>query len=275
MYFRMASLTFRGRALGATVLLAGALFAAMVDRSHGAGVSWGYSGGTGPEHWGRDFPVCGMGRNQSPIDVDPDRVLDISELVTAGQTLGSRPAGFLKIEAAYEEIPLRIINNGHAVEVLYDPGSTMQVHGRARELKQFHFHSPSENQIGGESFPMEVHLVHADENDNLTVIGILFREGEPNPFIGKLWAHLPKQANVEVAVSDTKINASDLLPEDMRYYYYNGSLTTPPCSEGVSWLLLKEPVEASREQLDAIRSALGFDNNRPVQPQNSRVVIGW
>lgn len=262
----------------------GSVFALMVvlvavlsmgDRSHAAGVSWAYSGDNGPEHWGKDYPVCAGGRNQSPIDVVEQRVLDISELVNEEQTVGARPAGFLKIQADYKDVPLRIINNGHAVEVEYDPGSTMTVHGRPRELKQFHFHGPSENKIGGESFPMEVHLVHADENGNLTVIGVLFKEGAANPFIEKLWAHMPKQIGKEVVVADQTINAAELLPDDTRYYYYNGSLTTPPCSEGVAWLLLKKPVEASTEQLEAFRAAMGFANNRPVQAINSRVILGW
>jgi len=268
--------SFVGRlAPGLAVSLVAVLTTGVVDRVTAAGVSWGYSGNIGPEHWGKDFTMCGMGRNQSPINIVDARTLDITGLVTDQQTVGSRPAGFLKIEFDYQEVPLRIINNGNAVEVNYDPGSKVTVHGKARSLNQFHFHSPSENQIGGESFPMEVHLVHADEDNNLTVIAVLFKEGEPNPFLERLWAHMPEQIGRQVVVADEKINVMDMLPSDTKYYYYNGSLTTPPCSEGVAWLVLKEPIEASKEQIDAFRSTMGFANNRPVLPQNTRVVLTW
>ena len=274
MFGKTRAFLHRNTMLGLTVLVP-ALGLGVVDQSYAAGVEWGYSGNEGPENWGKDYPTCAMGRNQSPLDIVTERVLDISELVDEGQTVGSRPAGFLKIEPAYQDVPLIIINNGHSVQVNYEPGSVMTVHGRSRELKQFHFHAPSENRIGGESFPMEAHFVHADENGNLTVIGVLFVEGEANPLIETLWKHLPTEIGKEVAVSDQIINAAELLPEDTRYYYYNGSLTTPPCSEGVAWLLLKRPVEVSSEQLETFRSALGFANNRPVQSVNSRVIVGW
>lgn len=264
-----------GSALASLGVLTLALAMGLSGRSYAAGVEWGYSGNTGPEHLGKDFSVCGMGRNQSPVDIAEQRVLDISALVSEEQTVGSRPAGFLKIEPDYQDVPLRIINNGHAVEVRYDAGSKMTVHGRARELKQFHFHTPSENHIAGESFPMEVHLVHSDENNSLTVITVLFKKGAANPLLETLRTQLPERVGKEVTVADQAINVKDLLPKDTRYYYFNGSLTTPPCSEGVAWLVLKEPMEASKEQLDAFRSTMGFDNNRPVQPLNTRVVLGW
>ena len=241
--------------------------------SFAAGVKWGYSGDIGPEHWGKDFTMCGIGRNQSPIDIIEDRRIDVQ--VTEQQTAGSKSLSFLQIQPDYQDVPLRIVNNGHTVEIHYDPGSTMTVHGRVRELKQFHFHSPSENHVDGEAFPMEVHLVHADDSNNLTVIGILFKEGETNPFLDKLWAHMPDRIGKEVVVEEEKINVTELLPDDMKYYLYNGSLTTPPCSEGVAWLLLKEPVEASKEQLETFRSAMGFTNNRPIQPINTRVILTW
>ncbi len=245
------------------------------DGAHAAGVHWGYSGKIGPDHWGEDFPACGMGKNQSPIDITASHTLDITELVTGQQTVGSKPAGFLAITFNYQAVPLKIINNGHAVEVEYDPGSKVTVHGKARGLKQFHFHTPSENRIGGKSFPMEAHLVHADENNNLTVVAVLFKEGKTNPFLEKLRAHMPEHIGEEVLVADERINVKDMLPSDTKYYYFNGSLTTPPCTEGVAWLVLKKPVEASKEQINAFRSTVGFANNRPVQPVNTRVIVTW
>lgn len=274
MYCTTGKRSNRRLVLGLTVL-APMLALGTVVQSHAAGVEWGYSGKQGPENWGKNYPTCGIGKNQSPVDVLTERVLDIGELVSVDETVGARPVGFLRIEPAYQDVPLKIINNGHAVQVNYEAGSSMTVHGRTRALQQFHFHGPSENRVGGKSFPMEAHLVHADEAGNLTVIGVLFTEGATNPMIETLWKHVPSEIGKEVVVSDQTVNVADLLPEDMRYYYYNGSLTTPPCSEGVAWLLLKEPVEASSEQLEAFRSMMGFDNNRPVQSVNSRVIVGW
>ncbi len=275
MHFSIHAVWVGRSASGFMLVLVAALAMGVVNRSDAAGVKWGYSGDTGPEHWGKNFTLCGMGKNQSPIDIVESRALDISALVTDKQTIGARPAGFLTIKPDYREVPLRIINNGHAVEVIYDTGSTMTVHGRTRQLKQFHFHSPSENRIDGESFPMEAHLVHADDKNNLTVIAILFKEGKAHPFIDRLWAHMPQQVGKEVVVADELINATDLLPGNRQYHFYNGSLTTPPCSEGVVWLVLQEPLEVSKEQLDTFRATMGFANNRPVQPVNSRVILTW
>ena len=262
--------SFRVAAMTVVVVLC-----APVHQIDAAGVDWGYSEKNGPEHWGKHFTICGVGKNQSPINIADERTLNISDLVTDQQTLASKPAGFLKIDFNYQTVPLKPINNGHAIEVEYDPGSTIHVHGRSRALQQFHFHSPSENQINGVTFPMEVHLVHEDEEENKTVVSVLFKEGKANPFIEKLWAHMPDQIGTQIVVPDEEINVKDMLPSDRRYYYFNGSLTTPPCSEGVAWLVLKEPVEISQEQIAAFRAAMGFANNRPVQPVNTRVVLTW
>ena len=125
---------------GFLALLVGVMILGLGDDSYAAGVKWGYSGDIGPEHWGRDFTMCGLGRNQAPIDITPDHLLDNDQ-----ETIGSRPAGFLTINTNFREVPLQIINNGHTVEVEYETGSTLTVHGKTRELKQFHFHSPSGN----------------------------------------------------------------------------------------------------------------------------------
>jgi carbonic anhydrase len=256
--------------------VAAALALCAGNGAHATEAEWSYSGDTGPEHWGENFTLCGIGRNQSPINITPDdHTLDISKIVTEPQTTASKPIGFLTINPNYQEVPLRIINNGHTVEVEYEPGSEMTVLGRTFGLKQFHFHSLSEHQIDGASFPLEMHLVHADEGGNLSVIAILFQEGEPNPFLATLWKHLPEEIGEEVVVAEEEINVGDMLPSDSTYYYYNGSLTTPPCSEGVTWLVLKESLEASKEQIEALQTAIGFANNRPVQPVNARVILGW
>lgn len=262
------------RAYGGPLLLA-ILLVGFGEYGRAAGVEWGYSGSTGPEYWGQDFTMCGAGRNQSPVDIEGGRTLDLGSLVTGQETIGERPAGFLTIDHDYQDVPLSVLNNGHSIEVRYPPGSTMTVHGRSRALQQFHFHGPSENRVDGGSFPLEAHLVHADDEKNLTVIGILFTEGESNGFLETLWSHMPTEIGKAVTPENTVINVSDLFPEDLRYYYFNGSLTTPPCSEGVAWLLIKEPVEASKEQIEQFRSTMGFENNRPIQPINTRVILTW
>ncbi len=219
---------------------------------------WGYLGEAGPENWAKldsKFAMCGQGRNQSPID--------LSDLIKADL----KP---LKFE--YKEGATHIINNGHAVQVDYAAGSFLIVEGRTFELKQFHFHSPSENLIKGKQFPLEVHLVHADKNGNLAVIAVMFEEGPPNPLLTKLWQMMPVKVDEKIALP-AGLSATEMLPPDRTYYRYNGSLTTPPCTEGVWWLVLKKPATVSKAQVEQFSKRLGFANNRPIQPLNARPVL--
>ena len=220
--------------------------------------NWGYSGNEGPEHWGElapEYAACSAGKNQSPINL-------------TGIIEGELPELRVNYQAGGHEI----VNDGHTIQVNYAPGSTMTVGGRSFELKQFHFHSPSENTIEGQSYPMEAHFVHADENGNLAVIGVMFKPGEPNAELEKAWARIPEEAGQENALEET-VDANLLLPPDRAYYRYNGSLTTPPCSEGVRWFIMKSNDTASQEQIEKFVSTLHHANNRPVQPINARVVI--
>lgn len=219
---------------------------------------WGYSGEAGPANWSKldpKFEMCALGRNQSPID--------LSGLVEADL----KPLKF-----AYKAGAADIVNNGHTVQVNYAPGSMLTVDGRTFELKQFHFHSPSENKVGGKQFPLEGHLVHADKDGNLAVVAVMFQEGAANALLAKLWEKMPAKAG-EKADLPAGLSATQLLPGERDYYRFNGSLTTPPCSEGVWWLVMKQPASASKAQVGQFSKTVGFANNRPIQPVNARPVL--
>ncbi|MGB3192889.1 carbonic anhydrase [Lyngbya sp. PCC 8106] len=218
---------------------------------------WGYRGEIGPENWAalnEEFALCETGLQQSPINIDTS-------------VLTPKP----KIEFSYDYTPLKVINRGHTVEVEYEAGSTIKIDDQQYELLQFHFHSPSEHQLDGKSYPMEVHLVHQSSDGELAVIGILMAEGTENRFISSLWPHVPEETR-ENPVSGVAINASALPPQEQVYYNYRGSLTTPPCSEGVNWIVFEKPIEVSSKQIEYFRSLYNV-NARPVQPVNERQVI--
>lgn len=222
-------------------------------------IHWGYEGEGAPAHWGSlkpEYATCGSGLYQSPIDIN--------------KTI---PAALDKLAFSYKESPLRILNNGHAIQVNYAPGSSYMVDGKTYELIQFHFHAPSEHSIKGDLYDMEMHLVHKNSRDELAVVGVMMKKGKPNNIIQVLWDNIPAEVNQENAVDGISVNAAGLLPEDTSYYHYFGSLTTPPCSEGVNWSVLKSPIEVSEEQIAKFRSVMGVDTNRPVLPVNTRFVL--
>jgi carbonic anhydrase len=219
---------------------------------------FGYSGAAGPSHWGgisEHWRACSVGRNQSPVNLARFIEADLPPL-----------------EFRYATFGKDVINNGHTVQVNYAPGSTLGIDGKTFTLLQFHFHSPSEHHVEGRDFPLEAHLVHQDENGDLAVVGVLFEEGAANDLVGLVWAAMPGAAGGRSMLGNN-ITASGLLPADRDYIRYNGSLTTPPCSEGVRWLLMKQRMSVSGQQIAAFQQALGFANNRPVQPQNARPVL--
>jgi carbonic anhydrase len=223
----------------------------------GHGTHWGYKGDLGPDKWTTlkpEFAAC-AGRNQSPINV------------TSTINAELKPVKFNYKAGGHE-----VINNGHAVQVNFEAGSSIDVDGIAFELKQFHFHSPSENQIDGKSFPLEVHFVHADKDGNLAVVSVVFDEGKSNPVVAAAWSQMPKSEGGKNPLA-TKVSGVGLLPASRDYYRYNGSLTTPPCTEGVRWLVMKQPMSVSKQQIEQFTTTLGFTNNRPVQPVNARPVL--
>ena len=233
---------------------------------------WGYSGEAGPENWAKIDPnnvMCAIGRNQSPIDLAGFIEGDLKPLKLDYGTHAAEIANHGKVAPVG---PANIVNNGHTVQVNYLPGSTLTVDGRAFELKQFHFHSPSENTLAGKSFPLEAHLVHADKEGNLAVVALLFNEGAANPFLAKLWDKVPAKKDDKAALA-AGLNVSSLLPASKDYYRFNGSLTTPPCTEGVRWLVMKKQATVSKAQVEQFVKAVGHPNNRPVQSVNARPVI--
>jgi carbonic anhydrase len=243
-----------------TVSLAAAMLAVVAASCAGTALAqhWGYSGEAGPENWSKidpKFAMCALGRNQSPIDL---RGFVESELKS--------------LKFAYKAGAADIVNNGHTVQVDYAPGSSLTADGRTFELKQFHFHAPSENKVGGKQFPLEGHLVHADKDGNLAVVAVMFQAGAANPLLAKLWEKMPAKAGEKSALP-AGLSVSQLLPADRAYYRFNGSLTTPPCSEGVWWFVMKNPASASKAQVEQFAKTLGFANNRPIQPVNARPVL--
>lgn len=221
-------------------------------------VHWGYSGHEGPEYWGKldpKFTSCSEGKNQSPINLT-----------------GMIEGELLPLTFNYQAGGNEILNNGHTIQVNYIHGSSITVNGEQFELKQFHFHAPSENTIEGTSYPMEAHFVHADKNGNLAVIALMFKRGDKNAELEKAWIEMPEKAG-EQKVIPNRLDANILLPQNRDYYRFNGSLTTPPCSEGVWWFVIKQNATASKEQIEHFSHTMHHPNNRPVQPVHARMII--
>ena len=248
--FDMTSLT-RVVAVVACALIAGT--AAAEGSSH----HWSYKGDTGPSKWGsleKEYSACARGHLQSPIDIHDDV---------------AKAANLPAINFDYKPAPLRIIDNGHSIQINYAPGSFITVGDKRYELKQFHFHKPSEEKINGKAYPMVAHLVHQDAQEHLAVVAVLLTTGGSNPLIKTAFDNLPKEKEHENAVENATINAADLLPKNRGYYTFSGSLTTPPCSEGVTWFVLKHPTSVSAEQVATFGKSYPM-NARPVQPLHGR-----
>ncbi|MFN2243733.1 MAG: carbonic anhydrase [Anaerolineae bacterium] len=224
----------------------------------GAAPHWTYAGATGPEHWGEldtAFSTCASGVNQSPIDIRSTLDADLPPL-----------------RIRYEGRGTEILNNGHTIQVNVAPGSILTLEGTPFELKQFHFHAPSENTVDGESFAMEAQLVHADAEGHLAVMGVLYRLGKENQAMAEMLAYMPHEAGMKQALLSS-IDPAGFLPRVGDYYRFNGSLTTPPCTEGVRWVVIKEPLAVSKGQVQAFQAAMHGANNRPVQEVNARPVL--
>lgn len=218
---------------------------------------WGYDEDLGPKNWAEldeRFAICESGLNQSPINITNPIDAQLSPLLFQGESKATT-----------------FVNNGHTVQVNFASGSYLTIEGKKYSLKQIHFHTPSENQIDGKSYPMEAHLVHADSYNNLAVVGIMFEESEDNIVLNKLLRNLPENADESQNVK-SEVLGYEILPELREYYTYSGSLTTPPCSEGVRWVVLKTPVEISKSQLNDFKNVMPI-NNRPIQNTNSRYIL--
>ncbi|MGV0958647.1 MAG: carbonic anhydrase [Limnohabitans sp.] len=226
--------------------------------NHGHAPHWEYEGKAGPAQWGsleKDFVTCKIGGEQSPIDIS---------------TKATEKAKLPGIKTAYSASAGELVNNGHTIQINLAEGGSATVPSGSYKLLQFHFHTPSEEKINGKNFPLVAHMVHKNDAGNLAVIGVLFKQGQENKALKDIFAALPAKEGKEALKQN--FDATTLLPANMGYYAFKGSLTTPPCSEGVAWQVLKTPVEMSKAQIQAFQKVFKM-NARPVQPLNQRKVL--
>lgn len=228
-----------------------------VSVAHAEGQHWTYGGHAGPGEWGAlspEFAECRLGKHQSPIDIRAPKAADL-------------PA----IKFDYKPSPLKVIDNGHTIQVNYAPGSSIDVGNAHYELVQFHFHKPSEEKIDGKAHAMVVHLVHRNAAGRLAVVAVLLDKGGANELIDTIWKNVPKTKDREASIGGVTIDAAKLLPDNKGYYTFQGSLTTPPCSEEVTWLVLKTPVRIGERDIAAFGKIYPM-NARPTQALNGRAV---
>lgn len=239
-----------------------ATFLSVILLADGHGTHWGYTGHEGAENWGDlapEYSMCKLGKAQTPINIEKKVLACTNDLQ--------------KIKFDYTTASTEVLNNGHTIQVAIEDGSSIEIDGIKFTLKQFHFHTPSENQIEGKNFPLEAHLVHASKDGELAVIALMFENGAENPLIKKVWEAMPHEVDKKtpLVLSAKEINA--FLPEKKQYYRFDGSLTTPPCSEGVRWFVLKKYVTISPAQVEEFLHTVHHENNRPIQPINARKVM--
>jgi carbonic anhydrase len=217
---------------------------------------WSYDGEEGPTHWGKLNPAwaqCDSGKRQSPIDIHDGIKVDLEP-----------------IKFNYKPVHFKVIDDGHTIRVDLEPGNHFTLTGHTYELKQFHFHRPSEEHVNGKGFQMVVHLVHKSDQGKLAVVSLLVDEGVANGIVQTVWNDLPLERNEPVVPTGT-IDLSQLLPTVRDYYTYMGSLTTPPCTEGVLWMVMKQPIKMSAQQI-GIFARLYPMNARPVQSNDGRII---
>jgi carbonic anhydrase len=225
--------------------------------AHGGAAHWGYDGPAGPQTWGGlkpEFALCANGQRQSPIDI------------RGGLSVDLEPVKF-----DYQSTRFGVVDNGHTVQVNVAVGNNIEINGKRFELKQFHFHRPSEERIDGRQFEMSVHLVHKDEQGKLAVVAVLLDKGQLQPAVQKVWNNLPLEKNEE-AQARISLDINEILPVDRRYFTYMGSLTTPPCSEGVHWVVMRQPVTMTAEQIELFARIYPM-NARPVQQASGRRIM--
>jgi len=214
---------------------------------------WGYSGEMGPQHW---KGICQMGQSQSPVDI---------VAATVDSTL-------TPITFNYPDTPLSVVNNGHTIKVMPENAS-VTIGEKTYPLLQFHFHTPSENKVNNTAFPMEMHLVHKNEAGEVVAVGILFQLGDENPLLSVIEKNLHEHVG-HAQKTEKTFNINELLPTDKSYYHFEGSFTTPPCTEGIQWYVLKTPMSASQSQIDRFHTAMG-NNARPTQALNERSIVEY
>ncbi len=241
----------------ATAKRASAVGAASGHTSATAPAHWSYQGAAGPQTWGGlkpEFTTCANGQRQSPIDIRGGLAVDLEP-----------------VKFNYQASPFAVIDNGHTVQANISSGNSIEIGGKRFELQQFHFHRPSEERIDGRQFEMSLHLVHKDEQGRMAVVGVLFDKGPAQPAVQRVWNGLPLEKGEELAAR-VPLELGDLLPTDRRYFTYMGSLTTPPCSEGVQWVVMRQPMTMSPEQIELFARMYPM-NARPVQQAAGRRIL--
>lgn len=225
-------------------------------KADGHAAHWDYAGEAGPDKWGQlkpEFAACTNGTRQSPIDIRSGVKVDLEP-----------------IQFDYRPTSFAVVDNGHTIQVNLGGGNAIEIQGRRFDLVQFHFHRPSEERINGRQFDMVAHLVHKDPEGKLAVVAVLLDRGSAQPLIQTVWNNLPLEKGTEVQVKGD-LDMNHLLPADRRYYTYMGSLTTPPCSEGVLWMVLQQPVPIAQDQV-GVFSRLYPMNARPIQQASGRLI---
>jgi carbonic anhydrase len=238
-------------------LVAVALSASLLAGTHGT--HWGYTGHE--SNWGElspEFAMCKDGVNQSPINIVKSDVVATK--------------GLEKIKFNYVSKATKVVNNGHTIQVNVASGSSITVDGIEFELKQFHFHTPSENKIDNKHFPLEAHFVHASKDGKLAVVAVMFEDGKENSVLKQIWSKMPQKVTESSCGLDSA-NIKEILPANKAYYRFSGSLTTPPCSEGVRWFVMQEYSHISKSQVEKFAKIVHGHNNRDVLPLNARKVI--
>ena len=218
--------------------------------------TWSYEGETGPANWGKINPAwakCGSGNRQSPIDIRDGMKVELEQ-----------------ISFDYHPSTFNVTDNGHTVQVMVGSGNFLTVQNRMYELIQFHFHRPSEERINGKGYEMVVHLVHKDGEGRIAMLALLLERGKSQPVIQTVWNNLPLE-KLETLAPAVVLDPMELLPARRDYFTFMGSMTTPPCQEGVLWLVMKEPIQASPAQM-ALFSRLYPLNSRPIQPGSGRII---
>jgi carbonic anhydrase len=222
-------------------------------------VVWSYEGETGPEHWGDlkpEFIQCKEGKEQSPVDL-----------------IYKKPLSDRPLEIHYQPTAATIVDTGHTIQVNFAAGNVLQVDGKTYTLTNAVFHTASEHTISGNRLPLEIQLNHQADDGSMAVLAVIMIDGSSHPVIEALWQNMPIQKETEKELN-FKIDPSDLIPKTRTYYHYMGSLTTPPCTEGVSWNVFNTPLTLSAEQIKSFR-ALYPSNNRPAQPLNGRTTTNY
>jgi carbonic anhydrase len=223
---------------------------------------WSYDGDKGPAHWGSldpDYAACEGGKAQSPIDID---------------TGAAKTAALPPLQFDYRDGPIMMVNNGYTavrVDYRHGNGNELRVGGKRYELTQFHFHHPSEERLNGKAYDMVLHLMHQSEDGKVAGVAIFVTAGKSNPAIAQLWEYMPQMPGPSHRVAGVTVDPARLLPQTPGYYMYEGSQTAPPCTEGVTWYVLKTPIEASAQQIQAFARLYPHDV-RPVQKLNGRAV---